>query len=98
MHFCYVEAYRKSHNVGVQHLLIGFHVVTIFRKGIFPRKDAGGSVVHVTEKVSSLINLIYCCRDAVTLPLGIFPFLIRCSDLLSANFYCKFCTPDCTSD
>lgn len=31
-HFCYVEACRKGHNVGVQHLLIGFLVVTIFLK------------------------------------------------------------------
>lgn len=32
LHFCYVEACRKSHNVGVQHLLIGFLVLTIFLK------------------------------------------------------------------
>lgn len=36
-HFCYVEACRKSHNVGVQHLLIGFHVVTIFLKATLGR-------------------------------------------------------------
>lgn len=37
LHFCYVEACRKSHNVGVQHLLIGFRVVTMFLRATLGR-------------------------------------------------------------
>jgi len=49
--FCYVEAYRKRDNVRAQHLLIRFHVVTIFCKATFPRKDAGVAAAHVTADV-----------------------------------------------
>lgn len=64
LHFCYVEACRKSHNVGVQHLLIGFHVVTMFLKTTLGRMLECCAFTFQGEKLS--INCILFITAVMT--------------------------------
>lgn len=91
LHFCYVEACRKSHNVGVQHLLIGFHVVTMFLKATLGRMLK--SVCRACDWLFKVKNfplitfdLIYYYHDDVTLILETFP----CLDALFRPSISKF--------